>query len=932
MALPAKTCNTSAAMASSCTIEEPQVLLSLPRPLDPAESNVSVAPVFGLAQSRKRKRPELVVGIDGECVNVYDVKTPRLISSHAISQQTRLTAAPCCLYQRGRARAARRFTYAAVRNNLGAPQHHLFCFREDILNRNQGAAVPVKTSTDLGAHNNPVVHIESHFPDITEENESHEILAIQQDGTITCLTEDVSETKWASKLQASYAPQSSGSHVDYVRSFDGSEAIQGIFKDRPEVLAVLQPTATANLEALRQLQILFTTTHTTDDSTRQAHAYCIRPVSSVANQRSIAQHLCTWDFSVLSTNAQSVSQQSLDPRNGVFQLRIGSTLVNYDLSSSAAHRISTFSPIPSSSTFLPVSAKLSLISSKTSCQLYDIHYKSLQAVQTASAAQAANAGSRKRKRVSLDASNQPVRLVQYFARLGLAIGLLGNDVIGYPVKLATSTHSKLERGSRLFDAIGRAAPSASTQEQDETLLSLLQMAEKRDTTGFEKLFFQLVSPKEEHQAPAKLAKKLTESKTGNSGSGLTEDHVRRFGSCALAAIFSRDDAPAKQDGPFGSSDGVRVKFLPTNVFRWLSLYQLVRPENISRALQHKTSPTARLRNITYEGIATAVAAADPSLALLSDLVIKNSLVSHTGLVRALRILLRSFDNPQMLRTDRMLTNGDIEDIEDPLSGTPENQVEVEESAAQWDLDIASIMLEDGPSGRGLALRICCEKLAGGSTSKQVVRALRDQMSRRDLALLIELLRFELANGGWTSRCLDFFPNPDADPVGQDEIIWVICELLNRALDALGTGGWLGFGTGPSTAFSGMATPDDDSEQADDEIALIHQLREDASAVVEGVQESSFFTGFLRDFIRFSEAQRSSARRGGAGPGTSKGGEITTAAEENIDPILPLGLKSVQRVGNTRIGAGGEIQKRSRRDIAAKLGKQVGVYSFETIRV
>lgn len=60
-------------MASRCGIDEPQILLSLPRPLDPAESNISVAPVWSSFRGRKRKRSELVVGIDGECVNVYNV-------------------------------------------------------------------------------------------------------------------------------------------------------------------------------------------------------------------------------------------------------------------------------------------------------------------------------------------------------------------------------------------------------------------------------------------------------------------------------------------------------------------------------------------------------------------------------------------------------------------------------------------------------------------------------------------------------------------------------------------------------------------------------------------------------------------------------------------------------------------------------------------
>jgi hypothetical protein len=51
------------------------VVASLPRPIDRSNGRYVVGEVYGGAPaSKKRKRSELAVGIDGEGVNLYDVR------------------------------------------------------------------------------------------------------------------------------------------------------------------------------------------------------------------------------------------------------------------------------------------------------------------------------------------------------------------------------------------------------------------------------------------------------------------------------------------------------------------------------------------------------------------------------------------------------------------------------------------------------------------------------------------------------------------------------------------------------------------------------------------------------------------------------------------------------------------------------------------
>lgn len=70
-------------MASNYEIHKPYVLAELPRPLGSAASpSYAVGDVYGQAgPGKRRRRPEMVVGIDGEAANLYDVglgPSPRL--------------------------------------------------------------------------------------------------------------------------------------------------------------------------------------------------------------------------------------------------------------------------------------------------------------------------------------------------------------------------------------------------------------------------------------------------------------------------------------------------------------------------------------------------------------------------------------------------------------------------------------------------------------------------------------------------------------------------------------------------------------------------------------------------------------------------------------------------------------------------------------
>ncbi len=56
------------------SVMTPTVLAQLPQSLLGTEGRTQFGPCYGLTGSRKRKRPEIAAAIDGETLNIYDVR------------------------------------------------------------------------------------------------------------------------------------------------------------------------------------------------------------------------------------------------------------------------------------------------------------------------------------------------------------------------------------------------------------------------------------------------------------------------------------------------------------------------------------------------------------------------------------------------------------------------------------------------------------------------------------------------------------------------------------------------------------------------------------------------------------------------------------------------------------------------------------------
>jgi len=183
---------------------------------------------------------------------------------------------------------------------------------------------------------------------------------------------------------------------------------------------------------------------------------------------------------------------------------------------------------------------------------------------------------------------------------------------------------------------------------------------------------------------------------------------------------------------------------------------------------------------------------------------------------------------------------------------------------------------------------------------------------------IQILRIELADGGWTSRYTDVEIANRPEDVGSpsDHSIAIISNLLNCAIDSIGTSGWL-------VGLSG-----DPELQTDD---MLETLGAETSAALETCIEACSFGVFLNDFERFSNTVQASQKQTTikkVDPIKTPGFEETPLA---VDPVLPLGYKAQGPASKMRMTSTGQVEK-SRGLRGKELSMRVGKYSLDRIVV
>ncbi|KAF2658886.1 hypothetical protein K491DRAFT_623922 [Lophiostoma macrostomum CBS 122681] len=957
-------------MSSTAQIGAPFTLASIPKPIN-AGGRTQASAVCSITGTKKRKRSEIAVGVDGEGISVYSLQNPQLVTSYALPPETSFTIAPHCLYRkRSKTRTSIRFTYAAVAATTLVQSPHVLCFREEIYE--DGTTETTKSMYTLPNQEDPIRTIES-LPvagSSDAEHATHDILLVLADGQIRCLSSDLKTRRWTYLIHGIETRLG----VELAVVTTAKAAMRGLLRNRQDIASILDPTLGGKPELLSLTPIICVISRRTG-SQRELNLWQIQPRSPdvVSTRMLMVKHLVTMDFPAfkpVADDAKRTQDFYLHPSTGILHQLTNGHIDSFNFSTTVPTRYSDLNvPGANLESVLRVSTDLLLASLPGSVGLFDVQHAAIQSLLPLKPNATPTGDSKKRKHGTPDHSLHTAAaptLVSFFAEIGLAVAIVNHEIVGFQLAEGVSRKRKKNSTTLLIDAIGKGLPAIQTKDfahrsqsghaWQRKFLKLDKCALKGDVLKFEQhiasdlgLTPGTTSIREDNSAIVAQIALANGNKSPLRSNSVTEDmsvshertaahtnggsedgqlqrwefpdllvttqrhQFRHIAIYALSKIFSWDPFPPQERN---SNSRLRIDFFPPNVFQWLLLSGYITKEYIRRSLVEYGPDSVKIRiSLTDGDLTKAIVEFDPELHILSAVLNQSHFLPAGEVVQAIRVLMQNLDDPTPTgEMSKYLTNGNVaEDEMDVDIGS-------ELDAATHDLDHALTMLNNGPGMRSHSIRPALIRLHTFPSSV-VSTMLRSILSRTELNTLIRVLHSEFRNGGWTSPYdfMDVGASTEFVTDGpDDQAVAIIASLLSCALDAIGASAWLS----PSANFAREDTTED----------MVQDLLHDTSEALNGFWESRYIKGLLSEFLRYaSNLGKSQKPTVKSLQDYEKPFAVDIATSETL-PMLPLGGKVDLGVEKMKTGKGGKREERSAREIGMIISKRVPKYSLEKISI
>ena len=207
-----------------------QVLVRLPRG-PRTDGRTSVTPVHSFNAGRKRKRNELCAAIDGESINIYDVRNARLQASYPVPPTSTFASGPCsvCLRDRDTGLQSRRRTYIITNQ----PGPHIQCFSHP-LNSSQDYDTEI-TPIPEGFLVEDIVYFDA-VPSVAQTSippSDPDILIVNKQGQALICRSDLSSDVTQVDLSISVGDSVA---ITAIYCYAGGQAVPGPLKHRPDLL------------------------------------------------------------------------------------------------------------------------------------------------------------------------------------------------------------------------------------------------------------------------------------------------------------------------------------------------------------------------------------------------------------------------------------------------------------------------------------------------------------------------------------------------------------------------------------------------------------------------------------------------------------------------------------------------------------------------
>jgi hypothetical protein len=854
------------------------------------------------------------------------VRNPRLVTSYALPPQTRLLCAPCSIYRKitGR-KAAQRVTYAVLGHTTGK-KTEVICFTEDTIadSTDLSADQQVKTSYQLPTTASTVFAINalaSH-----SDNETLglalDIAVTYIDGSVECIAGDLQQKRWDADAARAIAMTESDAaptsvKVEHATVTDVTSARKGLLKSREDALALIG--GAVSLDNSSDLNVPLLALVTVDDqNTRRFNLFSLpsRSKDMITSAHQGLRYLFSYELP--ATPSSDKATFSLQSSAGKLHQLLSGIITTYDLSGTVPRLLSVLTPhTHAHQSFVRISAALVLAAESTSCAIYDTKYSSLQAALSLESDPLESAGD-KRKRTD-GATEGSLDFVTFFSDLGLAVAISGNALVGLQINLSATAYKKSKANtSLLINSLGKgakkalvAAPNSEESSQEweswkETVDSLVDS----DVAALERFLAAELevssTPKHQAQDAEELDGEDNRMWPVRDSRFLVQKTERRKAVYLLSKMFAWNETTNEVQS------SISMNFFAANIFRWLAVTGYMSATAVERALRETGAIQSTAQRVRPGDIMRAVNELDPEMHVMHEWLSWPVYLEIEEIIVALASLVKSLQGPSPAAVAKLITSKSEE-----TGNELETTIQAETDAAEADLEFALSALDTGLSVRSASFRTVFTRLHS-FPSRSIVERLRTHLAPREVVFFIQILRIELADGGWTSKYTEdeIASRPEDAGSPSDHSIAIISNLLNCAIDAIGTSGWL-------VGLSG-----DPDLQTDN---MLETLVAETSAALETCIEACSFGVFLNDFERFSNTIRASQKQTTikkVDPIKTPGFEETPLA---VDPILPLGYKAQGPADKMRMTSTGQVEK-SRGLRGKELSMRVGKYSLDRIVV
>lgn len=775
-----------------------------------------------------------------------------------------------------------------------------------------------------------------------------DLVAVAEDGTVICLQGDDLRKRWQTspeilKQDLPAVPKGSRLQVELVQAALASDVIGGLFGGNKDAFAAFLQSTKEDTSTLDML-LLVTRIAGKEAETRYLHILGIVSTSETqATGRLVQIH--TSPIPPSSLVASGPGSLRLDIGSGSLMELQDDGLVTYDLTSSVV-KVDSKLQVPDVRSFVRLSKSSVLAAKPDSLDVYNPVYQSLQASSE----------------VDLDgATSVALSLVAYFARLEIAVAIYGASLVAVQLEAPRTRGKKRRAEGLLIDSIGRGIAQhrdlIKKQKTDAESSSFSEhlpgtvtgnywseftadvekadaLLEAGDLSGFEELMasrFGIVTK------PADVANgkkdeehhKLPEWIWPSERSAYpTAD--RRWVLYTITTIFGWQDAPES------GADQTRLvcKLPQSNVLNCLVDAGHLTISNIKSAFKDELRGVDDVDHILGEEVPQVLVQADPPFELLLS-YLSSTKLGAAELLTAVRLIMRSLElvqDPTKIAPKLLTFESEQSEDVDP----DESEFNADQSAfgheldrLEQELEVTEFYLGDQSTIRARGLSVAFGKL-GSCPRDSTIRTLRRSYKPEEILSLIYVLRMELVKDGWTTRYLDTTRLDEDDELEAppDGSISLLADLLCRCIDAVGPGGWL---INDAIVAAGAG---DHMDSAD----FLASLKLEVSAALEGVQEAVFLRGILSEAVRYGaqvqkiEAEAGQKHKRADGKAVAVHGQGNNKAIGAEGAMLPLGMKAKERVSAEKVVSGGEVIRRSKREIGHLISQSVDSYTVENVKL